>query len=238
MAQLPATILQKFSELTAIKVIVNSQETKAAVQAHWGNCTAWLKQNKILLDKLKEPFKKEIKNLDDLNKPMVEKVKAMELESERAILAFDQKERARIQAQNAAKLEKYETRVATKEAEAVANNKPIPLVVPPSLKAEPAKTTVVGETKQTTVVRKTWWLKGHQQPRDQYGLFCGEPGKQFKEFTMKENTLRAKFDGGPELIPEEYFVLDVAKVGSVIRAGGSIPGIDVVAVESLSQRAL
>jgi hypothetical protein len=232
MASLPATLTKLYSELTAIKVVVNSPETKLAVRKHWDNCTAWLKQNKMAVDSLKEPFKKEIKAIDDANKPMVEKVKGMEYEAERAILAYDQRERAKIQAQNQTKLEKYETKVATKEAEAIANGKPLGLVIPPSLKAEPAKTIVVGETKQTTVVRKSWWMKGIPKPVDEYGLFCGDPGKQFKELTAQDNIDRLSG------IPAEYFVLDVVKVGSVIRAGGTIPGIEIVTVESLSGRAI
>lgn len=238
MATLPSTLTKLYSELTAIKVIVNSPETKLAVRKHWDNCTSWLKQNKVAVDTLKEPFKKEIKAIDDANKPMVEKVKSMEYEAERAILAYEQRERAKIQAANAKKVEAYETKVATKEAEAIAAGKPLPIVLPPSLKAEPSKSTVVGESKQTTMKRKTWWLTGISKPVDAYGLFCGDPGEQFKKFTMKENTLRAKFDGGPELIPAEYFVLDVAKVGGAIRNGITVPGIDVVEVESLSQRAV
>jgi hypothetical protein len=238
MALLPSALTKVYGELVSIKVAVNSPETKIAVRKHWDNCTAWLRQNKTAVDSLKEPFKKEIKAIDDANKPMVEKVKGMEYEAERAILAYDQKERAKIQAANTKKLETYETKVATKEAEAIANGKPLPIVIPPSMKAEPAKTIIVGETKQTTVTRKSWWLKGIPQPRDTYGLFCGDPSKEFKELTMKDNNIRAKFDGGPELIPNEYFVLDVAKVGSVIRAGGTIPGIETVIVESLSGRAV
>jgi hypothetical protein len=232
MTSLPATLTKLYSELTAIKVVVNSPETKLAVRKHWDSCTAWLKQNKMAVDSLKEPFKKEIKAIDDANKPMVEKVKGMEHEAERAILAYDQRERAKIQAANAKKLETYEVKVSTKEAEAIASGKPLPVVIPPSLKAEPAKTLVVGEMKQTTVVRKTWWLNGHPKPFDDLGLFAGDPGKQFKEFTGQDNIDRILG------IPAEYFVLDVARVGSVIRAGGTIPGIDTVIVESLSQRAI
>lgn len=238
MASLPATLTKAYQGLISIKIVVNSAETRAQVSKYWADCTKFIKDHKKAIAELKAPFKGEIDEIDRAAKPMLDKAKELEFQAEQAILAYDARERAKIQAQNAAKLEKYEARVATSEAEAIANNKPIPLVVPPSLKQEPAKTVVVGETKQTTVKRKTWWLKGHQQPRDQYGLFCGDPAKQFNEFTMKQNTLRAKFDGGPELIPEEYFVLDVAKVGSVIRAGGTISGIDIVEVESLSGRAL
>lgn len=238
MATLPATLTKLYSELTTIKVVVNSPETKLAVRKHWDNCTSWLKQNKIAVDALKEPFKKEIKAIDDANKPMIEKVKSMEHESERAILAYEQRERAKIQASNAKKIDAYETKVAMKEAEAIASGKELPFVNLPALKSEPSKSTIIGDSKQTTVKRKTWWLAGVQKPVDAYGLFCGDPGKQFKEFTMKENTLRAKFDGGPELIPDEYFVLDVAKVGSAIRNGITVPGVDVVEVESLSQRAV
>jgi hypothetical protein len=37
-------------------------------------------------------------------------------------------------------------------------------------------------------------------------------------------------------IPLEYFVLDTARIGKIIRAGGTIPGIEVYEEESLSVR--
>jgi hypothetical protein len=237
-ALIPAALTKAYQSLVSIKISVNSPETREAVSKYWADCTKFIKDHKKAVTDLKKPFKEQIDEIDKVSKPMLDKAKELEWQAEQAILAYDRAERAKVQAQNQKKIEKYEEKVTLKEAEAINNGKPMPFVAPPALKAEPAKTVTVGDLKQTTVERKDWWLTGHVQPRDQYGNFIGKPAEQFKGFTMKDNIVRAKFDGGPQEIPAEYFVLDTAKVGQVIRAGGHIPGIDTVKVESLSGRAV
>lgn len=216
---LPATLTKAYQSLTTIKIIVNSAETRAAVSAHWGSCTKFIKDTKKAILELKRPFKDEIDKIDMACKPMLDKASELERQAEQAILAYDRAERAKIQAQNQKKIEKYETKVATMEAEAVANNKPVPLVNLPNLKQEPAKTIVVGDLKQTTVVRKDWRLPDNLK-------WEGDPAT----LTAQDAAER----GSP--IPLKYFVLDTAKIGKVIRSRDTIPGIEDFEVESLSGR--
>lgn len=227
---LPKVLTEVYESLLSIKIAVNSPDTRDAVNRHWGNCTSWLKQNKTATDLLKAPFKKAIKEIDDANKPMREKVEAMERDAERAIVSWDRQEAARIAAANTKKIDRYETKTAIAEAKAIHQGKPVPFVPPPALESGPAKTTTVGDTKVTTVERTDWWVKGFPQPLDEYGLFNGEPGKAFKEFSMKDNLERNLG------IPAEYFTLDVSKVGKIMRAKGTIPGIESIKVQSLSGR--
>lgn len=232
---LPKDIMQTYTDLVSIKIVVNSEATKLAVRKHWDNCTAWLKQNKTATDALKRPFKTEIETIDKLNKPMVEKIKAMQHEADRACIAYDIQQRAKIQAQNQKKLEKFEAKSSAAEADAIANDKPIQFIPLPAMKNEPEKTVIVGDSKQTTVERKSWWLKGHRVPVDAYGLFNGDPAVTFDEYTMKQNMMEIR-PGGIEAIPPEYFVLDTAKIGKVIRSGVEIPGIEAITVYGLSGR--
>jgi hypothetical protein len=232
-ALIPAALTKAYQSLVSIKINVNSPETREQVSKYWADCKKFIDDHKKAVTLLKAPFKKEIDEIEKVSKPMLDKVKELQWQADRAINAYDLKKTAQVGTNNQKKIEKFEVKVATKEAEAVANGKPMPFVKPPALETEPAKTVLVGDDmKQTRVERKDWWMQGVQQPLDEYGLFAGDAAKEFKGFTMQDN-----IDSGKG-IPAKYFVLDTAKVGAVIRAGDTIPGIDVVKVLSLSGRAV
>lgn len=230
--QLPATITDTYKKLTEIKIVVNSQETRVSISKHLQNVVAFIKSHKSGVKLLKAPFQAAIKDIDERAKPILEKAEEMEEQCKGAILAFDEKERLRIQKENEKKLVKYEGKVATKEAEAVLAGKEAPFVAPPALKPEPAKTVVVGGGTQTTVVTKKWWMPEVPKPMNEFSQFNGDPSEEFKGYTMLQN------QGKEVQIPSEYFVLDVATIGRVIRAGGTIPGIEVVEVRGLANRGL
>jgi hypothetical protein len=220
-ALIPAALTKAYQSLVSIKINVNSPETREVVSKYWADCTKFIKDHKKAVTDLKKPFKEQIDDIDKVSKPMLDKAKELEWQAEQAILAYDRAERAKVQAQNQKKIEKYEERVTIKEAEAINNGKPMPFVAPPALKAEPAKTVTVGDLKQTTVVRKAWRIRLH-------GAEIADPS------TLTAATAQLNTMG----IPLEYFVLDTARIGKIVRSGGVIPGIETYEVESLSGRAV
>jgi hypothetical protein len=220
-ALIPAALTKAYQSLVSIKISVNSPETREAVSKYWADCTKFIKDHKKAVTDLKKPFKEQIDEIDKVSKPMLDKAKELEWQAEQAILAYDRAERAKVQAQNQKKIEKYEEKVTIKEAEAINNGKPMPFVAPPALKTEPAKTVTVGDLKQTTVVRKAWRIKVQ-------GVEVADP-------TVMTAASAQKYELG---IPLEYFVLNTALIGKIVRSGGVIPGIETYEVESLSGRAV
>jgi len=100
------------------------------------------------------------------------------------------------------------------EAHAVERGQPMPMVLPPSMITTAPKSVLTDGATQTVVTRKTWRIPGVTHP----------------EHLSRGSTLA-------KAVPDEYFLLDTARIGKVIRAGGSIPGIAIVVEESLSIRA-
>ena len=122
-----------------------------------------------------------------------------------------------IEKANQKSIAKFDTKVATKEAEAIAAGKPLPTIAPPNLKTLPPKTEKIDGAKFTTVVVKKWRV-----------MIGGQP-------IANPDAMTAKTAEDAKLgIPLEYFVLDTVKVGKVVKAGGTIPGIDVYNDETLS----
>jgi hypothetical protein len=118
-----------------------------------------------------------------------------------------------VQKANVQILGRYEGKVEQAEEKAIAEGKPLPVILPPLLKSAPPKTEQVGGVKVTTVKRKAWRI----------------PGSDVREFSRASELTKA--------IPDEYFMLDEARIGKIVRAGGTIQGIEVYEEESLSVRA-
>lgn len=222
MMSLPATILSSVQKLIGLKVSVTSPETELQAREYLASIRKELKAFKASVLEIKKPFKKEIDEIDSASKPWIEKLQQKDQETEQAILTYLRKVREETEKANQKALEKYEKKVATVEAKAIANNKPMPLVIPPAMASAPAKTVAIEGAKQTVVKHKKWKLSP-----------CAVNAHLSQEtLTAQDNQL---FELG---IPMEYFCLDTAKIGKVVRAGGNIQGIDVYEEESLSQRAV
>ena len=219
MATLPALILGSVQKLIGMKVSVVSPETELAAREYLASIRKELKAFKASVVEVKKPFKKELDEIDAASKPWIEKLQQKDQETEQAILAYLRKVREETEKQNQKVLEKYEKKVATVEARAIANNKPMPIIIPPALASAPAKTVAIEGAKQTVVKRKAWRLR-----------IAGSEVADPSTVTAK---LSEEFKTG---IPLDYFTLDTARIGKVVRAGGSIPGIEVYEEESLSQR--
>ena len=221
MATLPALILGSVQKLIGMKVAVVSPETELQAREYLASIRKELKAFKTSVVEVKKPFKKEIDEIDAASKPWIEKLQQKDQETEQAILAYLRKVREETEKQNQKALEKYEKKVATVEAKAIANNKPMPIIIPPALASAPAKTVEIEGAKQTVVKRKAWRMR-----------LAGSEVADPSAVTAK---VSEEFQTG---IPLEYFTLDTARIGKVIRAGGTIPGIEVYEEESLSQRAV
>ena len=221
MATLPALILGSVQKLIGMKVAVVSPETELQAREYLASIRKELKAFKTSVVEVKKPFKKEIDEIDAASKPWIEKLQQKDQETEQAILAYLRKVREETEKQNQKALEKYEKKVATVEAKAIANNKPMPIIIPPALASAPAKTVEIEGAKQTVVKRKAWRMR-----------LAGSEVADPSALTAK---VSEEFKTG---IPLEYFTLDTARIGKIVRAGGSIPGIEVYEEESLSQRAV
>lgn len=205
------THIEAIAKLT---VSVTSPESKADAETHLGRIRLATKNLKADVAAAKKPYKDAIDLIDQAAKPWASRLSEQDQAFERAILAYNTKVRLAVAAANAKTLERYEAKVERKESDAIAHNKPLPLILPPALKAEPAKTDTVEGAKITTMTRKAWRIPGTSE--------------------KPENLSRAS--AFVKDVPDEYFLLDTARIGKVVRAGGTIPGIEVFTEESLSVR--
>ena len=221
MANLPSAISQTIEKLAGLTIAIVSPETEVKAREYLASVRKAVKDLKSSVVELKKPFKQEIDEIDKLSKPLLEKLQQRDQETEQAILVYLRKVREETEKANQKALEKYEKKVATVEAKAIANNKPIPLVLPPAMASAPAKTVEIEGAKQTVVKRKAWRMR--------------IAGSEVADPSVVTAKLSDEFKTG---IPLEYFILDTARIGKVVRAGGTIPGIEVYEEESLSQRAL
>lgn len=225
MATLPSLLISSVQKLVGMKISVVSPETELSAREYLASIRKELKEFKASVVEVKKPFKKEIDEIDAASKPWIEQLTKKDQETEQAILAYVRKVREETERRNQKELEKYEKKVATQEAKAIANNKPMPIVIPPMLSSAPAKTVEIEGAKQTVVKHKKWRVKRADMLNS--------------DMLADLSTLDARFSAEQGLdIPLEFFCLDTGKIGKIIRAGGTITGIEVYEEESLSQRAL
>lgn len=221
MTSLPATILSGIQKLVGMTVSVVSPETELQAREYLASIRKELKAFKAAVVEVKKPFKKEIDDIDTASKPWLAKLQEKDEETERAILAYLRKVREETEKANAKALEKFEKKVDKAAAKSIETGTPMPLVIPPSLASAPAKTVTLEGARQTVVKRKAWRLR-----------IAGSEVADPSTVTAK---LSEEFKTG---IPSDYFILDTVRIGKVVRAGGTIPGIEVYEEESLSQRAI
>lgn len=209
--------LQNLMELRSLTVSIVSEESKEKAMQYTVDITTALNRLKVDVDKMKKPFKDEIAKIDADVKPWKTSLEMKREEIGNAILAYKRKIAAEIEKANQKTIARFDTKVATKEAQAVAAGKPIPSIAPPSLKTLPPKTEKIDGAKFTTVVVKKWRININGQP------------------IANPDMLTAKASADSNLgIPLEYFVLDTAKITKVVKAGGVVPGVESYDDETLS----
>lgn len=199
--------VKEIETISKLTIVVNSPETSADAQKHLARIRLASKNLKTDVAAAKRPYKDAIDLIDQAAKPWANNLSEQDQALERAILAYNNKVRAAVAASNAKALDKYETKVATKEAEAIANNKPMPLILPPALKSEPAKTVHTEEARLTESGYWTW--DGIS------GIADGVKGA--KDLTYSE-AQRLNLD-----LPAEWFTLDTALVTACVKKDDRVP---------------
>lgn len=226
MALLPAIIVQGVEKLTGLQISVTSPETELKAREYLANVRKAVKELKASVAELKKPFKKEIDDLDALSKPLLTKLQLRDEETERAILAYLRKVREETEKANAKALEKFEKKADKAAVKAIETGKPMPLIIPPALQTAPPKTVELEGARQTVVRHKKWRLETTHDA-DGVPMHVEPDTLTYRDAQIYQWQ-----------IPAEYFILDTARIGKVIRAGGQVPGIIVYEEESLSQRAI
>jgi len=207
--------LEKFKTL---QIIVTSPETEVQARSYLTDVRTAGKRLDADIKVLKRPYQDAIKDIDEAARPWKTILAERDQSLEQALLAYGRKVREAAEKANVKILEKYEGKVANTEAKAIAAGKPIPVVLPPQLVSAPQKSVDVEGVKQTIVKRKAWRLAS-------VGIYL-----DLAHLDMQMNTQQGLN------IPAEYFILDTARIGKVVRAGGTIPGIEVYEEESIAVR--
>ena len=205
----------EIENLKNLRVQIVNQESELLARNYLTEIRLASKRLKSDVDMLKCPHKDAILAIDTAAKPWKDLLAARDQELERAILAYRREVRAAVEAANLKAMAKYEQKVEKAETKAIEQGKPIPVVLPPQLVSAPQKTVEAEGAKQTTIKRKVWRIPGGDRLAFEY---------------TRASSLTKD-------IPDEFFILDTGRIGKVVRAGGSIPGILVVEEESLSIRA-
>ncbi len=209
--------LRKFEKLS---IVVTSPETELQARNYLTDVRLAGKRLDQDIKVLKRPHQDAVKAIDDAARPWKTMLTERDQKLEQALLAYGRQVRLAAEEAQRKLNEKYEKKVEKQEAKAVAEGRPMPIVLPPPIVATPPKSVGLDGAKQTTVKRKAWRLPAS-------GAFHGEP-----------DTLDAQTNESFKLgIPAQYFILDTARIGKVVRAGGTIPGIEVYEEESIAVRA-
>lgn len=216
---LPVAITSQVDKLTSLTVKIVSPESLTQAQKYLTDVRGAFKSLKAAVSALKKPHQDEIKAIDGAAKPLLDKLQARDEETERAILAYNRLVQEEIAKANQKALEKFEKKAATAEAKAIAQGKPMPLIIPPALASAPAKTVDVDGAKQTIIKRKAWRLR--------------LAGSEVADASVVTAQVSQEFQTG---IPLEFFVLDTTRIGKIVRAGGTVPGIEVYEEESIAVR--
>lgn len=192
--------------LKAITIVVNSPESEALAQAHLAEVRLSAKQLEEDIKKLKKPLDDAKKDIDKAAESWKEFLAERDQKVEQAILQYRNRTRAAVAAHNIQAVRRYEGRVANNEAKAIAARKPIPVTSPPAIKVEPAKTVVLDGAKNTETGYWTW-----------EGISGVGNVDAAKKLTIVE-ARRLHLD-----LPEEWFVLDTAKITSCVKKNDRVP---------------
>lgn len=215
---LSVSAVQQLQKLT---ITIVSPETEKQAREQLTAVRLHSKQLKAEVAALKKPHQDAVKAITDAAKPWQDFLDERDRQLENGVLVYQRKVREAVEAANRKAMERFEKKVEKAETKAIENGTPMPLVVPPAMANAPAKTVSLELGKQTVVKRKAWRLSNR----------AINAGLTPETMTALDNTVN---EG---CIPLEYFILDTAKIGKVVRAGGNIPGIDVYEEESIAVKA-
>jgi len=201
--------LGQLEKFKTLAISVTSPESEAAARLYLNDVRTAGRRLDLDIRTLKRPHQDSIKAIDEAARPWRTVLAERDQALERALLDYGRMVRLAAEEANRKILEKYEKKVDRVEAKAILENKPMPVVLPPQMVATPLKSVEADGAKQTIVKRKAW-------------------REDLTAYYAQQNNFE---------IPLEYFVLDTARIGKVVRAGGSIPGIEVYDEESIAVKA-
>lgn len=205
----------------ALEIVVNSPASLTEARTNLDEIDAAQKALKSTADALKRPLQDFINEVNVKVKPLETLLKDRRAELASKIVAYVDWCAEEARKQQAKELLKYERRVDRLEANAEATGAPVPIVPPPPVIAPPPKTVETDTGKQTIMVTRDWRLptvvsNGQAIALDKYAL-------------SYQDALDCKL-----AIPAAYFFLDPGKIGQIVRAGGHVPGIEVVEVKGIA----
>lgn len=209
-------LIEKFKDL---KIVINSPESELTARNHLTDVRLALKRLTADIKSLKQPHQDFIKSIDEAATPWKNILAERDQDLEKALLTYGRQVREAAEIAQRKLMEQYEKKVERLEAKAEAQGKPMPIVLPPPIIATPPKSVATDSGKQTVVKRKAWRLR--------------LAGAEVADPSVVTAKTSEEFKAG---IPLEYFILDTARIGKVVRAGGSIPGIELYEEESISVR--
>lgn len=211
--------VRQLEQVAALSIAVISEDTKQQAQQYLLQISQSERQLEKDVKALKQPFKDEIAKIDAAAKPWLTTLATRSQSLTAAILAYNTKLRNQVAAANVKIVQRYEDKVAKVEAKAVALDVPTPIVLPPKLQTEPPKTAKLDDGTITTVKVTKWRLKAD------YGV------GNYPD--LDKVTADQAADLG---IPLCHFLLDTVGIGKIIKAGGTIAGIEKYVEETLSVR--
>jgi hypothetical protein len=214
-----ASVIGLAKPFESLQVRVDSPDSELAARNYLQDVRKTVKQLDKDVKALKAPIKQAIDDIDAAVKPWRTLLTQRDTELETALLVYGRKVREAAEIAQRKLMEKYEQKVAKAEAKAEAAGKPMPVVLPPPIVATPPKSVALDAGTQTTVKRKAWRLK--------------LAGAEVADPSVVTAQVSANFNTG---IPLEFFVLDTVRIGKIVRAGGTVPGVEVYEEESIAVR--
>lgn len=199
--------VKEIESLKKLTVHITSLETKADAEKQLARIRLASRNLKLDIAAAKKPYKDAIEAIDDAAKQWSNSLFGQDQAIEQALIAYNTKTRARVATSNANTTERFETKVTTEQAKAIANNTQMKIIAPPVLQVEPGKTVYTEEARLTESGYWTWDSIA--------GIKDGQKGA--KELSITE-AKRLELD-----LPDEWFFLDTAMVTSCVKKQDRVP---------------
>lgn len=185
---------------------IKDAESKTVAKALLVDIKAAFKRLEGERDAQTRPLQDQLTRLRRLYEIPLTLLKQNETTLVHAIFAFEEKQRREAEKKQDEINRRHEEKVAVAEAKAIVEEKPMVLPPPPKVVPMPAKTEKVGEATLTIGAVK-----------------------DFRIPNVAEDERLTRNDPRGKAIPDQYFILDRAAIGKLVRAGGGhlIPGIQV-----------
>lgn len=217
MQTLTLPVLKQVEVLQLITIAIGDKNSETFARDHLTEVRLAARRLDADLKTLKAPHQIAIREIEDASRPWRTALAARDEAVEQALLVYAKQQREAATAQQVKALAQYERKVAAAESRASAKGSPIPLVLPPAMTSLPPRSVQQDTATQTTMSRRAWMVE------------------QVAARTLDSETITAQANANLGLgIPLEYFLLDTSRISKVIRAGGTVAGIESYKVEYIA----